>query len=375
MYIWEQQDWPNFYCDEKSLASLLARVSRQQGRLLGNMESLGFELREEASLRILTEDILKSSDIEGEKLEREQVRSSIARRLGLDIAGLVPSERHVDGVVEMMVDATTNFDSPLSCERLFGWHAALFPTGHSGMHKINVGVWRNDDKGPMQVVSGPIGREKVHYEAPPSTQLPDEVAKFLTWFEQPGDMDPLLISGMAHLWFVTVHPFADGNGRISRAIADMALARSEQSSKRFYSMSAQIRLERSDYYTMLEQTQKGTADITGWQQWFLECFERALESATVTLAAVLNKAEFWKRFATAVLNERQTKALNRLLDGFDGKMTSSKWAKLTKCSQDTAGRDIADLMKKGILIKNPEGGRSTSYSISAEPSIKGNSWE
>lgn len=366
MYLWQQPEWPALTWDDESLSTLLARVSRKQGRLLGKMEALGFELRDEANLRMLTEDVIKSSEIEGEELEPDQVRSSIARRLGLDVAGLVPSDRNVDGVVEMMLDATGNYGDPLTEERLFAWHAALFPTGRSGMQKINVGAWRDDSGGPMQIVSGPLGRETVHYEAPPTERVPGEIAAFLSWFARPGDMDPLLISGLAHLWFVTIHPFDDGNGRIARAVADMALARSEGSPKRFYSFSAQIRVERKDYYSKLEWTQKGEVDVTRWQVWFLECFERALDGAGATLSAVMTKARFWDRFAKAVLNDRQVKVLNRVLDGFEGKLTSSKWAKLAKCSQDTAGRDIADLIEKGALTKDDGGGRSTSYSVATE---------
>lgn len=363
MYLWEKPEWPTLTWDEKSLTRLLAEVSREQGRLLGKMEALGFELRSEAHLQTLTEDVVKSSEIEGEKLEREQVRSSIARRLGMDAGGLVPADRNVEGVVEMMLDATGNYAEPLTEERLFAWHASLFPTGRSGMTKIQVGYWRDDSDGPMQVVSGPVGREKVHYEAPPAERLPDEMVKFLRWFEQPGDMDPLLIAGLAHLWFATIHPFDDGNGRIARAIADMALARSEKTGQRFYSMSAQIRREHKGYYDTLEWAQKGDLDVTRWQDWFLNCLGLAIDGAQETLGAVLDKARFWERFATEALNERQIKVLNRLLDGFEGKLTTSKWAKLAKCSQDTAYRDILDLIERGALQKDPGGGRSTSYSL------------
>jgi Fic family protein len=330
------------------------------------MEGLGFELRDEAHLQTLTEDVVKSSEIEGEALERDQVRSSIARRLGMDIGGLIPADRNVEGVVEMMLDATGNHADPLTEDRLFGWHNALFPTGRSGMHKILVGQWRDDSNGPMQVVSGPIGRQKVHYEAPAADQLPGEMAGFLKWFETPGDLDALLIAGLAHMWFVTIHPFDDGNGRIARAIADMALARSEGSNQRFYSMSAQIRHERNDYYDMLEHTQKGDLDITAWQVWFLNCLGRAIDGAQDTLAAVMDKARFWEQFAKEPLNERQIKVLNRLMDGFEGKLTTSKWAKLAKCSQDTAYRDILGLIERGALRKDPGGGRSTSYSLLIE---------
>jgi Fic family protein len=362
-YIWQIEDWPALRWDNHALAQALARASREQGRLLGRMEHLGFELRGEAHLRTLTEDVVKSSEIEGEKLPADQVRSSIARRLGMDVAGLVPADRNVEGVVEMMMDATGNYRQPLTEDRLFGWHASLFPTGRSGMTKIKVGGWRDDDSGPMQVVSGPMGREKVHYQAPPADRVRDEMSRFLAWFSEPGDTDPLLIAGLAHLWFVTIHPLDDGNGRIARAIADLALARSEGTGQRFYSMSGQIRAERNDYYSILERTQQAGLDITEWQSWFLECLLRAIDGAQDTLAAVLQKARFWERFAKEPLNERQIKVLNRLLDGFEGKLTSSKWAKIAKCSQDTAHRDITDLIERGALQKDPGGGRSTSYSL------------
>lgn len=363
MYIWEQKDWPQLTWDIEALSPLLSQVSREQGRLLGRMESLGFELRTEAHLRTLTQDVVQSSDIEGEKLDTEQVRSSIARRLGVDIGGGVPADRNVEGVVEMMLEATGNYATPLTENRLFGWHAALFPTGHSGMFKIIAGDWRDDAKGPMQVVSGPVGKQKIHYQAPPAKKLAKEVAAFLKWFESEKEIDPLLAAGQAHLWFVTLHPFDDGNGRIARAIADMALARSEETDQRFYSMSAQIRIERNAYYDILENTQKGSCDVTAWQRWFLNCLLRAIEGAHDTLETVLAKARFWERFAKAPLNERQIKVLNRMMDGFEGKLTTSKWAKLAKCSQDTAYRDILDLIERGALQKDAGGGRSTSYSI------------
>lgn len=363
MYLWEIPDWPRFSFDEKRLTSLLARVSREQGRLLGRMDALGFDLRDEANLRTLTEDVIKTSEIEGEQLDHDQVRSSLARRLGIDIGGLAPADRHVDGVVDMMLDATTSYNKPLIEERLFSWHAALFPTGRSGLSAIRIGDWRIDIDGPMQVVSGPIGRENIHYQAPPASRLSDEMARFLIWFEHPGDMDSLLVAALAHLWFVTIHPFDDGNGRIARAIADMALARSEKNGQRFYSMSAQIRLEHNDYYQLLEQTQKGGLDVTEWLVWFLSCLERAIEGAQVVLGVTLNKAQFWERFAKEPMNVRQIKVLNRLLDGFEGKLTTSKWSKIAKCSQDTAYRDILDLVAKGALQKDPGGGRSTCYSI------------
>jgi Fic family protein len=366
MYIWEQKNWPDLTWNSERLATLLGQVSRDQGRLLGRMQGLGFELRREAQLSTLTEDVVRSSEIEGEKLDSDQVRSSIARRLGMEVGGLVPTDRDVEGVVEMLLDATTNYMQPLTAHRLFDWHAALFPTGRSGLHKITVGNWRNDSGGPMQVVSGPIGRQKVHYEAPPAARVSKEMKRFLSWFQAPGDSDPLFIAGLAHLWFVTIHPFDDGNGRIARTIADMALARSEGSTQRFYSMSAQIRRERSDYYIMLERTQKDGLDVTSWQEWFLSCLRRAIEGSQDTLNAVLTKARFWERFAQQSLNARQVKVLNRLLDDFEGKLTTSKWAKLTKSSQDTAYRDILDLVERGALRKDTGGGRSTSYSLAVD---------
>ena len=366
MYLWERSQWPAMTWDERRVSPLLARASREQGRLLGKMEGLGFRLRSEAHLRTLTEDVVKSSEIEGEKLDSAQVRSSIARKLGLDVGGLVPSDRNVDGVVELMVDATGKYATSLTQERLFGWHAALFPTGRSSLTRITVGDWRDDNTGPMQVVSGPVGRQKVHYQAPPANRLSREMKAFLKWFAKPGDIDGLLVAGLAHLWFVTIHPFDDGNGRIARAIADMALARAEGTGQRFYSMSAQIRRERNDYYEMLEQTQKGGLDVTAWQEWFLGCLLRAIEGTQDTLGFVLNKAKFWERFAREPLNERQIKVLNRLLDGFEGKLTTSRYAKLAKCSQDTAYRDILDLVERGALRKDPGGGRSTSYSLAID---------
>jgi len=316
-------------------------------------------------LATLTEDVIKSSEIEGEVLDKEQVRSSIARRLGMDMAALAPVDRDVEGVVEMMLDATQQYTAPLTKTRLFDWHAALFPTGRSGMTKIKVGAWRDDTSGPMQVVSGPIGRERVHYEAPEAKRLERETGAFLRWFNSGISVDPVLKAGVAHLWFVTIHPFDDGNGRIARAIADMALARSEQSPRRFYSMSAQIRAERNTYYDMLEVAQKGELDITGWLEWFLGCLDRAFEGAEAILAAVLSKARFWEMHAGEKFNDRQRKVVDRLLDGFEGKLTSSKWAALTKTSQDTALRDIDELAKRGILVKDAGGGRSTSYSLAA----------
>ncbi len=362
-YIHNRKNWPKLTWSQERLAGQLAGVRHRQGRLIGRMEGLGFSLRSEAVLQTLTEDVLKSSEIEGEKLNRDQVRSSIARRLGLDIGGLIPVDRHVEGVVEMMLDATGHFADPLTEERLFAWHSALFPTGRSGMHKIAVGRWRDDKSDPMQVVSGPIGREKVHYQAPEAKRVPKEMIAFLKWFNGPQSIDPVLAAGLAHLWFVTIHPFEDGNGRIARAIADMALARSENSTQRFYSMSAQIRLERNAYYDMLEKTQRSGLDITPWLEWFLGCLDRAIDGAEHILAGIFHKAHFWEAHAHKPFNERQRAVINRLFDGFEGKLTSSKWAKLAKCSQDTALRDIDDLVKRGVLVKEPGGGRSTSYAL------------
>ena len=363
IYIYQLPEWPQFYWDDKSLSGQLASVRHKQGRLVGRMESLGFPLCTEANLQTLTLDVLKSSEIEGENLDTDQVRSSIARRLGIEAAGMVPSSRSVDGVVEMMLDATQNYDKPLTKERLFAWHASLFPTGYSGMIKVNVGCWRDDKKGPMQVISGPVGHEWVHYEAPAAELLDIEMEKFLEWVNQDSGLDMVLKACIAHLWFITIHPFEDGNGRMARAIADLFLARSEQSSQRFYSMSAQIRLERDAYYDMLEEMQKGTLDITETLVWFLGCLNRAFDGIEIILADVLRKARFWEEYANIALNDRQRLLLNKLLNPFEGKLTSSKWAKIAKCSQDTAARDIKALVDYGILIKDSGGGRSTSYSL------------
>lgn len=343
---------------------MLIAARHKQGKLLGQMESLGFTIQSEANLQTLTLDVLTSSEIEGEVLDADQVRSSIAKRLGLDIAGVVPVDRNVEGVVEMMLDATQNFNARLTEERMFGWHAALFPTGRSGMQKIVVGHWRdNDTADPMRVVSGPMGKEKIHFQAPDAALLQDEMAHFLTWFNTETNIDPVIKAAIAHVWFVTIHPFADGNGRIARAVADMQLARSDKSSSRFYSMSAQIRKERNAYYDILERTQKETLDITAWLEWFLGCLDRALSATDKTLANVLLKARFWETHKHTPLNERQKFMLNKLLSDFIGKLTSSKWALMAKCSSDTAVRDINDLVKKGILVKDEGGGRSTSYTL------------
>jgi Fic family protein len=363
MYFHELTDWPRFHWSTEKLAEPLASVRHQQGRLIGHMEALGFDLQQEAVLKTLTADVLKSSEIEGEKLDAEQVRSSIARRLGMDIGALKRADGNVEGVVEMSLDAARHYKQPLTAERLFAWHGSLFAAGHSGMSRMRTGAWRDDSTGPMQVVSGPIGNEHVHFEAPKAGRLAAEMASFLDWFEGNHRIDPVLKAGLAHLWFVTIHPFDDGNGRIARAIADMALARSENSPQRFYSMSAQIRQERNAYYDILEDTQKGTMDVTPWMEWFLGCLGRAIDGAQITLSAVLDKARFWERIKGVQLNDRQRLVVNLLLDGFGGKLTTSKYAKLTKCSQDTAHRDVLALVDHGVLVRNPEGGRSTSYSL------------
>ena len=362
-YIHQLKQWPDFVWDGDQIVSPLSGLRHRQGKLLGKLEGLGFRLREEATLDTLTQDVIKSSEIEGEQLPADQVRSSIARRLGIDIAGEVTVSRNVEGVVEMMLDATQVYDRPLTVERLFGWHASLFPSGRSGMHKIRTGAWRNDAKGPMQVVSGAMGKERVHYEAPEAPRLSGEMSKFLKWFNATLSIDVVLKAAIAHLWFVTIHPFDDGNGRIARAIADMQLARADGTRQRFYSMSAQIQRERNDYYEILENTQKGNLDITGWILWFLECLDRAIASSEENLSGVINKAKFWETHQAVSLNSRQRKILNKLIDGFEGKLTSSKWAKITDSSPDTALRDIQDLIEKGILEKEEGGGRSTSYKI------------
>jgi Fic family protein len=359
-YIHQHNDWPAFKWNSETFATQLAEIHHRLGRLFGQMDALGFSLRAETMLTTLTLDVLKSSEIEGEILDSDQVRSSIARRLGMNIAGLVPVDRDIDGVVEMMLDATQLFDKPLTQERLLDWHAALFLAGRN---TLIIGAWRTDSHGPMQVISGPYGRERVHFEAPSANRLEKEMTIFLNWFNTELSIDPILKAAIAHLWFVTIHPFEDGNGRIARAIADMQLARADNSPQRFYSMSAQIRHERKTYYEMLEKTQKGSLNITTWLKWFLDCLERALTTTENTLVAVLQKARFWETHAMLSLNERQRLMLNKLLDGFVGKLTTSKWAKITKCSPDTALRDILHLIEHGILIKDPAGGRSTSYSL------------
>lgn len=364
-YIWQTNDWPNGCFDLAALAGPMAEASRAQGQLLGRLADVGMALRDQASLAVLTEDVVKTSEIEGENLNVESVRSSIARRLGVDIGALAPVDRHVEGVVEMVLDATTNSQSPISKERLFGWHAALFPTGYSGMSKINVGAWRNDASGAMQVVSGPIGRRHVHFEAPPAHLLEREIHRFLRWVNAPPQEPPLIRAGLAHLWFVTLHPFDDGNGRIARAIGDLLLTRADGSPQRFYSLSAQIQRERKAYYDILERTQKQSMDVTEWLSWFLDVLHRAIDQAQIALDTVLYKSRFWHHWATLPLNARQVKLLNRLLDGFEGKLTTSKWAAIAKCSPDTALRDINELVAHGVLRKSDRGGRSTWYELNA----------
>ena len=362
-YIWQASDWPNWRFDLAALAGSMAEVSRAQGLLIGRLADVGMALRDQASLAALTEDVVKTSEIEGEQLNVESVRSSIARRLGVDIGALAQVDRHVEGVVEMVIDATANCNAPVTRERLFGWYAALLPTGYSGLSKLNVATWRDDSSGSMQVVSGPTGRQHVHFEAPPAGRLEVETSRFLDWLNGASNEPQLVKAGLGHLWLVTLHPFDDGNGRIARAIGDLLLARADGSPQRFYSLSAQIQRERKAYYDILERTQKRSMDVTEWLAWFLDALHRAVDHAQLTLDAVLAKARFWQRWATLPLNERQVKLLNKLLDGFEGKLTSSKWAAIAKCSPDTALRDINDLLMHGVLRKTDAGGRSTSYEL------------
>lgn len=363
MWIHEREEWPELSWDDKALSARLADIRHRQGRLLGRMEALGFDLRREASLGTLTSDVVKSSAIEGEVLDSEEVRSSIARKLGMDAAGLKTAGRDVEGIVEVLLDATQNFALPLTAERLFGWHAALFPTGRSGMRKIAVGAWRPESAGAMQVISGPVGRERVHFQAPEAARLEREMAAFLSWFEGDQGIDPVLKAGLAHFRFVTIHPFEDGNGRIARAIADMALARADGGAERFYSMSSQIEAERKDYYDRLEASQRGGLNVTDWLDWFLSCLGRALESADAALGEVTFKAALWEIANRMGVNDRQRLILNRMLDGFKGHMSTSKYAKIAKTSTDTALRDIKDLAERGLLFQNSGGGRSTSYRL------------
>lgn len=360
-YVWQRDDWPVWRFSNEALSELLAKVTLERGRLLGRMQALGFKLAEEATLRTLAQDIVKSSEIEGEQLDLGTVRSSLARRLGMDVSDNVPVDRHVDGVVEMVLDAIHKYDRPLTENRLFGWHAALFPTGYSGLSRISVGAYRVDVEGPMQVVSGGIGKKRVHYEAPPAQRLKAEMAQFLDWFNYGRGLDPIIKAGIAHLWFVTIHPFEDGNGRVGRAVCDMALARADGTPQRFYSLSSQIQRERKDYYDALEFAQKSSTEITEWLRWFLGCLLRAIEGADAEMQSVLFKANFWNRWRSVVLNERQVKMLNMILDGFEGNLTNKKWSTINHCSSDTALRDIKELLELGILIQAGAGGRSTHY--------------
>ena len=360
MYIHELKEWPHFSWNQESISRLLTQLRHQQGLLSGGMRSIGFQGRSEVVLQNLTQDVIKSSEIEGEILDQSLVRSSVARHLGMDIAALGSIDRNIEGVVDMVIDATQHFEAPLTQERLFNWHASLFPQGQSGTKKITVGKWRT---GSVQVVSGRMDKETIHFEAPPAHLVEQEMTLFLHWLNHEVGLDLLLKAAIAHLWFITIHPFDDGNGRIGRAIADLILARSENSSHRFYSLSAQIQKQRKSYYSILEQTQKGTLDITAWIEWFFDSLSKAIKEASMILETLLRKGQIWETLKEVALNERQRKMINRLLDGFEGKLTSSKWAKITKCSQDTAYRDILDLIERGILEKNPEGGRNTSYSI------------
>ncbi len=359
-YIYQYDRWTNFVWDYKEIQTILGNVRHLQGKIFGQLESLGFSIKEETLLSTLTLDVLKSSEIEGEILNYEQVRSSIARRLGLEYAGMVHADRNVEGVVEMMLDATQKYNSPLDHERLFGWHAALFPTGWSGTQKIDTGCYR---KGEMQIVSGPMGKEKIHFEAPSYTTVKHEMDTFLDWVNEDTKIDAVLKAAVAHFWFIIIHPFDDGNGRIARAISDMLLARSENSSQRFYSLSNQILTEKKAYYAVLQKVQHSNGDITDWLDWFLNCLLRALIVTEENLKTVLQKADFWDKHKETILNSRQRLMLNKLLDGFDGKLKTSKWAKISKCSADTALRDIKDLMAKGILKQEDSGGRSTNYEL------------
>ena len=363
-WIHDRPEWPDFTWDDATVGALLADARHKQGRHLGNLEALGFDLRTEARVSVLTDEVVRSSAIEGEHLDPAQVRSSIARQLGLDAAGLPVPGRDVEGVVAMLLDATRNFDRPLTAERLFRWHAALFPTGYSGLNRITVGAWRTDEGGPMQVVSGPLGRERVHFQAPAAARLEVEMTRFLEWFSAP-PIDPVLKAGVAHFWFVTIHPFDDGNGRIGRAIAELALAQADGTQERYYSMSSAIEAQREQYYRRLEAAQRGSLDISIWLTWFLACLDRSIREAGNQLASVLSKARLWQRIDQRPVNDRQRAIINLLLGDFHGHLTTSKYAKLAKCSTDSALRDIRDLLARGVIVRNPGGGRSTSYRLAA----------
>ena len=359
-YIYQYNNWPNFTWNEQEVQLILGKVRHLQGKIFGQVSALGFSVKEETMLTTLTLDVLKSSEIEGKLLNYEQVRSSIAKKLGLEYAGMVYPDRNVEGVVDMLLDATQNYDKLLDEKRLFGWHAALFPTGWSGIYKIDVGCYRKDE---MQIVSGAMGKEKVHYQAPPHNQVKFEMDRFIEWFNNDTALDLVVKSAIAHFWFIIIHPFDDGNGRIARAISDLLLARSEDSSQRFYSLSNQILLERRKYYSTLQKIQHSNGEITEWLVWFLNCLYDALKNTEQTIKKVLYKADFWDNHKNTELNSRQRLMLNKLFDGFEGKLKTSKWAKITKCSQDTALRDIKDLIEKGILRQEKSGGRSTNYEL------------
>lgn len=362
-YIYEYDNWPHFTWNDKQINVILGKVRNLQGKIYGQMGALGFSIQEETILSALTLDVLKSSEIEGEFLNYEQVRSSIARKLGIEYAGIVHVDRNVEGVVEMMLDATQGYDKLLDHERIFGWHAALFPTGWSGMHRIDTGCYRKEE---MQVVSVPMGKERIHFQAPSAKEVKKEMDIFLDWFNKKTEIDGVLKAAIAHFWFIIIHPFDDGNGRIARTISDMLLARSEESTQRFYSLSNQILIEKKKYYDILQKVQHSSGDITDWLDWFLNCLYRALEYTDVTLQRVLKKADFWDRNKETILNSRQRLILNKLFDGFEGKLQTSKWAKIAKCSADTALRDIKDLIEKGILKQEESGGRSTNYELTDE---------
>ena len=366
-YIWALNDWPHWRYDPHNLEQLLGQVRHAQGHLFGRMSHLGLELKAQASFQTITQDVIKTCAIEGEDLNLEAVRSSVAVRLGIDIGALSPTDRHVDGIVEMILDATGNAQKPLTLKRLKGWHAALFPNGYSGMSAIKVGAIRDDSTGPMQVVSGALHKQKVHFQAPPATQLDSELKVFLAWLAEDGWHDPVIKAGLAHLWFVTLHPFDDGNGRIARAVGDMVLAQSETNGQRYYSLSSQIQKERKNYYEQLEATQKGTMDVTAWLAWFLGCLLRAIQGADEQLSNVLFKSLFWQHWSGVSMNLRQIKLMNKMLDGFEGKLTSSKWANIAKCSSDTALRDIKELLDLGVLQRSESSGRSTSYLLTKLP--------
>ncbi len=362
-YIHKQEKWPQFYWDSEAIITLLAEVRSKQGLLTGRMDAIGFNLQNETYLETLSQDVIKSSEIEGEILNTQQVRSSIARKLGISIGGLVESDREVEGIVEMMMDATQNWKKDLTEDRLFGWHAALFPTVRSGMFKINVGAWRDDSTGPMQVISGSMGKETVHFEAPAATHLVNEMNLFLQWFNTPNQNDAVLNAAISHIWFITIHPFEDGNGRIARAITDLMLCRAEKRAQKFYSMSSQIREQKKEYYTILESTQKGTLDITPWLFWFLTCLKNSIDASATIVQKIMSKHRFWNEHKTVTFNDRQINILELLFGDFFGNLTTSKWAKINKCSQDTALRDIQDLIEKGVLQKSASGGRSTNYKL------------